>query len=50
MDWLSTCRRMGRRLPERSAEQRTALPPTFRDQKLKLEELLQQADAVATVN
>lgn len=50
MDWLSTCRLMGRRLPDLSPEQRTALLPMFQAQKLKLEQLLQQADAVATVH
>ncbi|MFI9258890.1 hypothetical protein ACIGT4_14460 [Streptomyces sioyaensis] len=50
MDWLSTCRLMGRRLPELTPEQRTALLPMFQAQKLKLEELLQQAQAVPAVN
>lgn len=41
---------MGRRLPELSPEQRTALLPMFQAQQLKLEELLQQANTVAAVN
>jgi hypothetical protein len=46
LEWLSACRLMGRRLPELSPEQRTALLPMFQAQKVKLEELL-QANAVA---
>ncbi|MBU3870089.1 NAD(P)/FAD-dependent oxidoreductase [Streptomyces sp. 4503] len=49
-EWLRTCRLMGRRIPELSPEQRTALLPIFQDQKRKLEELLRQANAVAAVN
>ncbi|MGV4928228.1 NAD(P)/FAD-dependent oxidoreductase (plasmid) [Streptomyces sp. BHT-5-2] len=48
--WLTTCRLLGRRLPELSPEQRTALLPTFQAQKLKLERLLQQANVVSAVN
>ncbi|MFJ9619463.1 NAD(P)-binding protein [Streptomyces noursei] len=50
LEWLSACRLMGRRIPELSPEQRTALLPMFQAQKLKLEELRQQAEAVAAVN
>ncbi|MFE1174168.1 NAD(P)/FAD-dependent oxidoreductase [Streptomyces sp. NPDC058773] len=50
VEWLSTCRLMGRRLPEISPEQRTALLPMFEAQKLKLEQLLQQENVVAAVN
>ncbi|MFJ2863953.1 NAD(P)-binding protein [Kitasatospora sp. NPDC087314] len=43
VEWLRTCRLLGRRLPELSPEQRTALLPVFQAQKLKLEDLLHQA-------
>ncbi|MFE3769557.1 NAD(P)-binding protein [Streptomyces sp. NPDC059122] len=50
VEWLGTCRLLGRRLPEISPEQRTALLPMFQAQKLKLEQLVHQADAAAAVN
>ncbi|MFJ9843313.1 NAD(P)-binding protein [Kitasatospora sp. NPDC101155] len=50
LEWLSTCRLLSRRIPKLSPEQRTALLPLFEAQKLKLEELLSQANAVATVH
>ncbi|MGW9042488.1 NAD(P)-binding protein [Streptomyces lydicus] len=50
VEWLSTCRLLGRRIPEISPEQRTALLPMFAAQKLKLEQLLHQEDVVAAVN
>lgn len=50
LEWLSTCRLLGRRLPELSPEQRTALLPMLQAQKLKLEQLLDQANVVAAVN
>ncbi|MGK4583954.1 NAD(P)-binding protein [Kitasatospora sp. HPMI-4] len=50
LEWLGTCRLLGRRLPELSPEQRAALLPMFEALRLKLEQLLQQADAVAVVN
>ncbi|QTZ94560.1 hypothetical protein [Streptomyces auratus] len=49
-DWLSTCRLMGRRLPQLSPEQRTALLPMLQAQQLKLAELLHQAGVVTAVN
>ncbi|MFH8680891.1 NAD(P)-binding protein [Streptomyces lydicus] len=50
VQWLSTCRLLGRRIPEISPEQRTALLPMFEAQKLKLEQLLHQENVVAAVN
>ncbi|MFF8370093.1 NAD(P)-binding protein [Streptomyces lydicus] len=50
LEWLGTCRLMGRRLPDLSPEQRVALLPRFRAQQLKLEELRQQAQLVAAVD
>ncbi|PNE43056.1 hypothetical protein AOB60_08080 [Streptomyces noursei] len=50
VEWLSTCRLMGRRLPEISPEQRTSLLPMFQTQKLKLERLLHQTNVAAAVN
>ncbi|MFD5393863.1 hypothetical protein ACFWJW_06480 [Streptomyces sp. NPDC127097] len=50
IDWLSTCRLMGRRLPQLSPEQRTALLPMLQAQQLKLAELPHQADVVTAVN
>ncbi|MFK0292806.1 NAD(P)-binding protein [Streptomyces sp. NPDC090442] len=50
LEWLRDCRLMGRKLPEFTPEQRTALLPTFQAQKAKLGEFRNQAKALAAVN